>query len=105
MAQLTGSDLVAMLAAFGLLLTTIGGAFKWAIAHTDRKTKEAEDRATRAAKLMQDHLEGEINSLRARVERLTASENLYLRRVIQLEAFIQGQKGLELPPLENWPPR
>jgi hypothetical protein len=98
-------DYAAILTAIGGLLLVLGGGAKWALTFVDAKLTEAAKREEASRQEMRDHLETQIKDLQSTVEMLAARESIYLKRILQLEAFIQGQKGLEMPTLQGWPLR
>jgi phosphoribosyl-ATP pyrophosphohydrolase len=102
---MNAQELPAVVTALTGLLVVLGGAAAWLINLVNRKLEEAAKSAVVAQGEMRQHLEGEIADLKLRVSVLVNREGIYLKRVLQLEAFIQGQKGLVMPTLDGWPPR
>lgn len=98
-------DIMLILGGIGGLLVSLGGSAKWILGYIDNKAKEALDAEKLARKELKDYMDREIQQLNEQLHTVTAREGLYLKRIMQLEAYILGQKGLELPPMEGWPPK
>lgn len=98
-------DIILILGGIGTLLVSLGGAAKWILNYIDGKAKEALEAEKQARKELKDYMDREIHQLTEQLHNVTAREALYLKRIMQLEAYILGQKGLELPPMEGWPPK
>lgn len=98
-------DILLILGGIGTLLISLGGAAKWILNYIDEKAKIALEAEKQARKELKDYMDREIQQLSEQLHTVTAREGMYLKRIMQLEAYILGQKGLELPPMEGWPPK
>jgi hypothetical protein len=98
-------DIVLILGGIGALFTSLGAGARWFLNYIDKKAKESLDAEKQARKDLKDYMDREIKQLNEQLHTVTAREGLYLKRIMQLEAYILGQKGLELPPMEGWPPK
>lgn len=97
------------------ILVVLGGAIKWLFMYVDTQQKitlgntEALQRVTalneaNARTELSARLHDEIRVLRVELSDMRAEKRLYLRRILQLEAFIHAQPGISIPPLDGWPP-
>ena len=98
------SDIMLILGGVASLLVSLGGAAKWILTYIDTKTNEALQKTEKAQAELRSHLEREIHQLTEQLNIVTQRESLYYRRIIQLESFLR-EKGLDLPPLDGWPPQ
>jgi intracellular septation protein A len=102
---MTTQDIVVILGGIGTLVASLGGAVKWFLTYIDEKAAVALKAEKQARKELRDYMDQEIKHLTEQLHKVTSRESLYLKRIMVLEAYILGQKGLELPPMEGWPPK
>lgn len=102
---MTVQDILMILGAIGTLVVSLGGAAKWILNYIDTKAKEALDNEKKARDELKQYMDKEIHELNEQLKVVHVKEGLYLKRIMQLEAYILGQKGLELPIMEGWPPK
>ena len=86
------------------LLVAMGGGASWVIKHIDAKQARSEVAQSIARDALSLRLHEEISSLRVELARMHTENKLYLRRILQLEAFIHTHPGLRAPAMEGWPP-
>lgn len=98
-------DIMLILGGIGALLASLGGAARWILSYIDTKAKEALDNEKKARDELKAYMDREIRELNDQLRLVTSREALYLKRILQLEAYILGQKGLALPVMEGWPPK
>lgn len=84
--------------------TILGGGAKWLLSHIEARTKEAASREEIARGALSIRLHDEIAALRLEIVNVHIEKSLYLKRIYQLEYFIHLQPGLNMPPMEGWPP-
>lgn len=101
---MTPEHLVAILGAFGSLLSAIGIAGAWLINRVDANAKASQQKEADAREKLAASMQTEINELRAEVAVLRSEKSIYLRRIYMLELFIHQTPGLEIPAMEGWPP-
>lgn len=99
------ASIMTILGGIGTIIVSLGGAAKWILGYIDSKAKEALDAEKQARADLKNYMDKEIETLNAQLALVTSRESLYLKRILQLEAYILGQKGLELPKMEGWPPQ
>jgi predicted RNase H-like nuclease (RuvC/YqgF family) len=106
----SGEQLLTLLGLLGAGFLTIGKAIQW---YVDRLDKKAQLDRTAEAELRKkieesfehriDNLEREVNDQKIIIAALHAEKLVYLRRIYQLEAYVQSNK-LSVPMMEGWPP-
>ena len=102
---MTIQDIMLILGGIGALLASLGGAAKWILTYIDTKAKENLENEKKARDELKVYMDREIRELTEQLHIVNSREGLYLKRILQLEAYILGQKGLELPTMEGWPPK
>lgn len=98
-------DIVLVLGALGTLLVSLGGAAKWILNYIDSKAREAIESEKQARAELKAFMDKEILELKEELRQVTGRESLYLKRILQLEAYILGSPGTTLPIMEGWPPK
>ena len=101
---MTPESITLLIGALGGFFIVIGGGAKWMLVHLDAKDTASALRESEARNELSKRLNDEISSLRAALDKLQNVNQLYLRRVYQLESMIHNQPSLDLPSMEGWPP-
>lgn len=97
-------DIQILLGSIAGVLVVLGGGSKWLLSYVDAiqvKSALAEERARTS---LSSRLHEEIKVLRDQLESMRTRENLYMRRIYQLESFIHQQPGIDIPTMTGWPP-
>jgi hypothetical protein len=104
-AGFTGGELISLLGVFGGAFLAIGKAIQWYVARFDAKTQKAMQIENDLRRAVEKSFEERIRSLETELEvqRRIIAEQVYLRRIYQLEATIHLNK-IEVPSMEGWPP-
>lgn len=97
-------SIIALLAAVGSFLAIFGGGAKWLLSHMDAKAKESSEKEQHARQELYTRLQEEISELRSELLKVQKEKSLYLKRIYQLEYFIHTQPGIDIPPMDGWPP-
>jgi len=97
-------NIMLILGGVGTLLVSLGGAAKWILTYIDEKGKAALESEKSARNDLKNYMDQAIQSLNEQLHTVMTREALYLRRVLQLEAYVQD-KGMDLPIMEGWPPK
>ena len=102
-------EILPIITAFGLLLTTLGGGAGWLLNRIEAKTLAFEKREGEARQALNDRLQVEIKELNDRLNKMqeerSAERSLFMQRVYQLERFIHMQPGISVPEMTGWPPK
>lgn len=102
--KMTMTDFNTILMAALAVLAAIGTAGKWLIMYVDGKQAASDLAEAKAMTALSERLHEEIKVLRAELATSHALNRIYLRRIFQLETFIHGQPGINVPVMEGWPP-
>lgn len=102
---MTATDIQVLLASIGALLVTVGLGAKWLVMYVATKQAEAALTESTARGDLSARLHEEIRVLRMELAGLHTENRVYLRRIFQLEAFINTHPGVTAPPMEGWPPQ
>lgn len=86
------------------IFAALGGGVKWLTTHLDAKQDKAALAESEARTELSNRLHEEIRVLRIELADMRAEKRLYLRRILQLEAFIHAQPGMAIPLMDGWPP-
>lgn len=101
---MTPEHLVAILGAFGSVLSAIGIAGAWMLNRVDANAKASQEKEAEARQQLAAAMQAEITELRSEVAALRSEKGIYLRRIYMLELFITQTPGLQIPEMEGWPP-
>lgn len=106
----SGEQLLTLLGLLGAGFLTIGKAIQWYVDRLDKQAQADREAEGLLRKKIEDSFEHRINNLEKEVEdqkiiiaALHAEKLVYLRRIYQLEAYVQLNK-LDVPGMEGWPP-
>ena len=92
---------LAVLTAIGTAFLALGKGFKWLLSYIDTRSSLSITAEQTARRELQIQLEERIDQLTKQVDKLMGQNELYLRRIYQLESFITVS-GLDLPVLPGW---
>lgn len=92
---------LSVLAAIGASFLALGRGFKWLLAYIDTRSSVSISAEQVARRELQIQLEERIDQLTKQVDKLMGQNELYLRRIYQLESYITVS-GLKLPDLKGW---
>lgn len=113
-------NIAPIMAAITGLLVVFGGGIRWMIVRMDANAAanaKREDEARFAAALREEmarnalsdrlqaeikQLQTEVNQLREISARLTMKNDIFYKRIVHLETFIQSH-SMKLPETEGWP--
>lgn len=87
----SANEIATLLAAVSAPMGLIGAGLKTLISRADARAKERED-----------GFEKRIADLERRIDRMTAREDVLLRRVYELEGIMRAQ-NIALPVTSGWP--
>lgn len=98
------TDFNAIIMAILAVIAAIVGAGKWVIMYVDGKQAASDLSESKALTALSQRLHEEIRVLRLELAHSHSMNRIYLRRIFQLETFIHSQPGVNVPPMEGWPP-
>lgn len=97
---MTAEQWPALIVAIGGFLAVLGTGAKWLIGKVEQMFKGEQE----AREELQERLELEIHDLKKKIETLSVEKAIFLRRIYQLENFIHGLPGIQIPDMKGWPP-
>jgi hypothetical protein len=102
---MTAESITLLIGALGTFLVIIGGGAKWMLSYLEAKDQASALRESEARNALSTRMNDEISALRNQLDEVRSSNQIYLRRVYQLEYAIHAQPGMTLPLTEGWPPK
>lgn len=94
---MTPSEIQILIGSIAGLVAAVAGGAKWLLTYIESLQIKASMAEAVAREKLSERLHEEIRVLRI-------ENQLYLRRIYQLEGFIHRQPGIDIPHLEGWPP-
>ena len=101
---MSANDINVIIGAFVMAAGIIGAGIKWLLTYIDGQQSKAELIESCARTDLSNRLYDEIKLLRIELTNSHKEKQLYLRRILQLEAYIHNQQNLIMPKMDGWPP-
>ena len=101
---MNSGDINLFIGAILSVAATVGVGVKWLLMYIDSQQSKSDLAESAARHELSTRLYDEIKLLRTELANSHAEKRLYLRRIFQLENFIQGHEGLKMPVMDGWPP-
>lgn len=106
----TASDIVSLAGTIGAAFIALGKFLKWYVDRLDKKTQAAMAVESELRKQIELSFEDRIKNLEVElaaqkeiIRILNLEKQMFLRRIYQLESFIQVS-NLHAPEMDGWPP-
>lgn len=101
---ITSPQTVAFLLVIGAGMAAIGKGFMVFLKYIDAKAAVHIKAEADARQELVSEFKNRIEALEGAVKNMEAQEGVYIRRIYQLESFIQGI-NVKVPVMEGWPPK